>query len=92
MSERREQNRHTTEEIGRRGREIYDLRIRREVEPAHSGKFIVIDITTGEYEIGENGREASSRMRERNPDAVMHGTRVGARAAYRIGGPTLPRR
>lgn len=85
MNERRGNHRYTTEEIGRRGREIYERRIRGEVEPEHLGKFIVIDITTGEYEIGENGREASSRMRVRNPEAVMHGTRVGAGAAYRLG-------
>lgn len=84
MNYRREHH-YTTEEIGRRGREIYERRIRREVEPVHQGKFIIIDITTGEYVIGESGREASSRMRERNPEAIMHGTRVGASAAYRIG-------
>lgn len=79
MNDRREQH-YTTEEVGRRGREIYERHIRRKVEPVHWGKFIIIDITTGEYEVGENGREASSRMRERNSGAVMHGTRVGARS------------
>ncbi len=39
------------------------------------------------YTMEEIGREASSRMRERNPEAAMYGTRVGARAAYRIGSP-----
>jgi hypothetical protein len=81
MNDRREEH-YTTEEIGHRGREIYERHIRSKVEPLHWGKFI-IDITTSEYEVGENGREASSRMRERNPQAVMHGTRVGAGAAYR---------
>ncbi len=84
VKDRREHH-YTTQEIARRGREIYERRISREVEPVHRGKFIIIDINTGEYVIGESGREASSRMRERNPEAVMHGTRVGALAAYRIG-------
>ncbi len=84
MNERRG-HRYTIEEIGRRGREIYDRSIRHEVESRHRGKFIVIDITIGDYEIGESGREASDRMRERKPRAVMHGTRVGERTAYRLG-------
>lgn len=84
MSQRREDRRYTTEEAGERGREIYERRIRGEVEPEHSGKFIVIDIITGEYEIGETGREASGRIRSRNPAAVMHGTRVGVGTAYRL--------
>ncbi len=84
MNERNEHH-YTTEEIGRRGREIYERSIRREVESRHRGKFIIIDITTGEYEIGESGREASDKMRERKPGAIMHGTRVGEKTAHRLG-------
>lgn len=86
MNERRH---FTPEEIGRRGREIYERDIRREVEPEHRGKFIIIDIFTGEYEVGENDPEATSFMRKRNPEAVMYGTRVGAKAAYRTGSPRI---
>ncbi len=80
---------YTTEEVVQRGREIYERRIRRWVEPLHKGKFIVIDITTGDYEIAGDDLEASDRMVERNPDAILYGTRIRERAAYRIGAHLL---
>lgn len=42
--------RYSTEEIAVRGREIYEKRLRHQLEPGNTGKFLVIDIETGEYE------------------------------------------
>ena len=39
------------EEVESRGEKIYEQQIRHKVEPEDKGKFIVIDIETGEYEI-----------------------------------------
>jgi hypothetical protein len=76
---------HTTEEIASRGREIYERHIRREVEPDYAGRFLVVDVTTGRYEIADDDLTASDRMLSKNPDAVLYGIRVGEPAAYRIG-------
>ncbi len=73
---------YTTEEVARRGRDLYERRIRAEVE--HGGRFVVLDIATGDYEVADD-LEASDRMVERNPGAIFYGTRIGERAAYRIG-------
>jgi hypothetical protein len=44
---------HTTEEVARRGREIYEREIRARVEPEHAGRFVVVDVRSGDYEIAE---------------------------------------
>jgi hypothetical protein len=76
---------HTTEEVARRGREIYARRIRHEVEPEHEGRFVVVDVTTGAWEIAEDDLVASDRALAKNPDAVLYFARVGHPAAYRLG-------
>ncbi len=76
---------YTIEEIARRGREIYEQRIREEAEREHAGKFLVVDVTTGEYEVAEDDLTASDLALGKNPDAVLYGIRVGEPAAYRIG-------
>ena len=58
------------EETGARGEAIYREKIRPLVEPAETGKFVVIDI---------------ERLRERRPNAVSYGIRVGHGAAYSLG-------
>ena len=77
---------YTTEEVGRLGRELYEQKIRAEVEPAAAGKFLVLDILTGDYEIAEDDLTASDRVLARNPDAVLYGVRIGSSTAYHLGG------
>ncbi len=76
---------YTTEETVRRGREIYERKVRAEVEAAHDGAFVVVDVTTGAWEIDEDDVAASDRALARNPHAVLYFARVGRPAAYRIG-------
>ena len=73
------------DEICDRGKEIYEKQIRAMVEPQENGKFIVIDIKSGDYEIDWKGLVASRRLRERHPDAIGYLGKVGRDAAYRIG-------
>ena len=40
---------YSPEEVESRGEEIYDQQIRQKVEVGNKGKFVVIDIETGEY-------------------------------------------
>ncbi len=77
---------YTTEEVARLGREIYEREIRAKVESEHAGRFVVVDVKSGDYEVADDDLTASDRMLERRPDAMLYGLRIGERAAYRIGG------
>ena len=75
------------EEIARRGEELYEEQIRPDVETeANMGKVIVIDVKSGDYEIDDVGLRASRRLRERHPDAVLLGLRIGYDAVEGFGG------
>lgn len=73
------------EEVVRRGREIYERKIRAKVEPEHEGEFLAVDITDGSYEVGESDVEVSEAALRKNPEAVLYLMRIGRTAAYRIG-------
>lgn len=73
-------------EISSLGKAIYQSKIKHLVEPQENGKFIVIDVESGDYEIDEQDVVASSRLRERRPNAVTYGVLIGYRAAYSLGG------
>ena len=60
------------EEQKRRGQAIYDAQIRHLIAPEDEGKFVLIDVLTGDYEIAERSAEARSKLRRRRPDAVIH--------------------
>ena len=77
---------YSKDEICDRGEKIYADKIKALVEPEENGKFIVIDIESGDYEMHEKRIVASRRLRERRPDGVGFCGRVGYDAAYHIGG------
>ena len=76
----------TKEEIARRGNEIYRRDIREKVLPLHKGKFLVLDIETGDYEVDEDDLRAEERLRARRPSGVLFGLRVGYTSAYTLAG------
>ena len=65
------QPRYSKEEFARRGDEIYERDLRPHVEAGNQGKFIVIDIETGAYEIDADELVASDRLLARHPDAQV---------------------
>lgn len=72
-------------EIVRRGRAIYDSRIRSLVEPAHNGRFVAIDIDSGDYEIADAAIDAMDRLDQRHADALYYVHRIGFASAYKFG-------
>ena len=76
---------YTIDEVCDRGERIYQEQIKHLVEPQENGKFIVIDIETGDYEIDEDELEASDRLLDRRSGAETYMTRIGCCAAYHMG-------
>ncbi len=77
---------YTSKEVASRGEAIYKREIRDKVEPKHKGKFLVIDIETGEYEMNVNDLAATKRLLAKYPNAIIYGLQIGSPTAYRIGG------
>ena len=77
---------YSPQEVESRGEEIYEKQIRQNVETGNKGKFVVIDIETGEYEVDEDDLQATKRALAKRADAVLYGLRVGYPAAYTLGG------
>ena len=78
--------RYSAEDVAARGEALYDQELRQRVEPGNEGKYLVIDVDTGDYELGENYLELTRQLRSRRPDAAPYALRIGHRALGRIGG------
>ena len=76
---------YTSDEVASRGESIYVNQIRDKVNPEHKGKYLVIDIESGEYVINDDDLAATKKLLASHPDAVIYGLRIGYPSAYRIG-------
>jgi hypothetical protein len=77
---------YTNEEIGRIGEEIYRRAIRDKVMPQNKGKFLVLDIESGDYEVDSDDLTAEEILRARRPNGVLYGMRIGYTSAYTLAG------
>lgn len=69
----------STAEVCARGQRLYDERLRDQLEPQHNGKYVVLDIETGDYELDANQLAASDRAWAKHPNAPLYSVRVGYR-------------
>jgi hypothetical protein len=72
-------------DLARRGEAYYDEHLRAKIETEHKGEFLVLDVETGDYELGTSQAAALERAIAKHPGTVFHIQRVGYRAAARIG-------
>ena len=73
-------------EVARIGEEIYHRDIHDNVLRQHRGKFLTLDILSGDYEIDEDDLSGEKRLRVRHPDGVFYGVRIGYTSSYALGG------
>ena len=79
----------TKEQLCSLGNKIYQDQIRDLVEPQEIGKYIAIDIESADFELANDLLTASRILRERRPQSVRFGARVGYPAAFRAGWKAL---
>ena len=77
--------RYSKKESARRGQEIYEKRVKQQVEAGNRGRIVAIDIETGEFEVGDDSLSASNQLLARCPDAQPWFVRIGYPAVYRFG-------
>jgi hypothetical protein len=84
--------RYPKEEFARRGDEIYERDIKPKLKPRDKGKFVAIDIETGNYEIDEDEMRVCHQLRNRVPSAQIWLKRAGFPYLHRFGGASRKRR
>ena len=72
-------------EVASLGGDMFDRKVRPGLQPEDDGKFVAVDVITGDLEMDEDDYTAVTRLRARSPADNIWLMRVGYPAAYRIG-------
>jgi hypothetical protein len=55
----------TPKQVARKGEQIYQEKLKSILEPKESGKFVTIELNSGEYFLGDSLLEALQRARQK---------------------------
>ena len=73
------------------GRALFENEIGPKIQGIQKGTFVVVDITSGDYEIGEDDLDATLALMRRRPGAITWAGRIGYPASYYIRALARPR-
>ena len=77
--------RYSKDEFALRGDEIFERDVFPRLGPDDEGKFVVIDIETGNFEVDVDELAASDRLLVRHPGAQIWTRQTDSRYAWRFG-------
>ena len=80
-----------TAEIASLGQEIYRRDIRAQVEAAHRGRIVAIDVDTGDWAMDDDALAAADALRERRPAPDIWVVKVGHPTLRTLGGGSFRR-
>jgi hypothetical protein len=80
------QRRLPMDEIVSRGKQIYDEKIRSQVDPANIDRIVAIDVESGDFAVADESLAACQLLIDRNPDSQIYIHRIGHFAVDRLGG------
>ena len=81
---------YSPEEFARLGDAIYEQAVLPHAGPEDQGKFVAIDIVSGDYDVDRDELVATDRLRARHPDAQIWLRRIGSRYTHRFGARPRP--
>ena len=76
----------TPEEIAKKGEEIYQTKLKSQLEPKENGKYLVIDVMSGDYFLGESILEANEKAKAKYTDRLFYALKVGYKGIFKMGG------
>jgi hypothetical protein len=78
--------RYSKGEFAKRGDAIYREHVLSKLASKDVGKFVAIDIETGEYEVAADEKKAGDRLRARIPESQIWMVRIGYTSTRSFGG------
>ena len=76
--------RYDKDEFARRGDDIYERQTKPVIEAGNEGKYVAIDIESGDCEVDVDELAATDRLSARHADAQVWLRRIGTRFARRF--------
>lgn len=73
-----------SERLADRGLELYETRIKPQLEPAENGRYVAIHVESGEYDVASTSPEALRALRKRLPTGYVVTLRIGNEPEYAL--------
>jgi len=71
--------------VARQAEQLYEQRLKAQLEPHHHDEFVAIEPVSGDYYLGKTLSDAIGQARKAHPDRLAHAVRIGHRTTVHFG-------
>lgn len=75
----------TPEQVAARGEKLYQEKLKAILEPENNGKFVAIEVISGEYFVGDTILGAVELSHKKFPNRLLHTIKIGYEGVYKLG-------
>lgn len=79
------QNTLSPEQLAEKGQKIYNEKLKSILEPDKKGKFVVIEVESGDYFVADTVLEAVQEAQKKYPNKVFHTIKIGYEGIFKMG-------
>ncbi len=75
----------TPEQVSELGQKIYDEKLKATLEPKERGRFVAIEVGSGEYFTNDTLLGVLQEAKKKYPDKLFHTIRIGYEGVFKMG-------
>ena len=73
------------EQVAEKGEKVYQEQLKKKLEPKFKGRFVAIEVNSGEYFMGDSLLQSLQKARAKYPDRLFHTIRIGYEGVFKMG-------
>lgn len=79
-------NQLSLQQIEKKGQEIYENKLRSQLEPFKNGKYVAIDVESEKYFVANTLEEALLQAQKKYPNHLFHTVKIGSSGVFKVSG------
>lgn len=76
----------TLQDLEKKGQELYETKLRKKLEKKHFGKYVAIEIESGDYFTADTLDDVLLAAKKKYPNKIFHSVKIGSEGIFKTSG------
>ena len=77
---------YTLQDLEKKGQEIYENKLKEKLEKEHVGKYVAVEVESGDYFVADTLEEALLEAKKKYPNKIFHSIKIGSEGVFKTSG------
>lgn len=73
----------TLQDLEKKGQEIYETKLKEQLEKEHLGKYVAIEVESGDHFVADTLDDVLLAARKKYPNKIFHSIKIGSEGVFK---------